>query len=251
MNTSLTAVIVCGCLFGAVLLGMWLRRLLPTHHLSADTKDTVKLAMGLVATMTALLVGLLISSAKNSYDSVRGEVMQMAARVVLLDRVLGLYGPDAAETRTAFRATVEAAIRHVWPDEKGGLTRLPDNPQAGAAIYFSIQRLSPRDDAQRSLKTQAESLAMELARLQSMLMTESVTSISKPLLVMVISWLVLIFLSFSLVAPSNPTATVSLLVSAFAITCAVYLILELDRPFGGLVQISSQPMLNALNQLGK
>ena len=86
MNTSLTAAIVCGCLFGAVLLGMGLRRVLPTHHLSAETRDTVKLAMGLVATMTALLVGLLISSAKNSYDSVRGEVMQMAARVVLLDR---------------------------------------------------------------------------------------------------------------------------------------------------------------------
>jgi hypothetical protein len=250
MNTSLTAVIVCGCLFGAVLLGMWLRRLLPTHHLSADTKETVKLAMGLVATMTALLVGLLISSAKNSYDNVRDEVIEMAGRVALLDRVLGMYGPDAAPTRAALRSTVAEAVRRVWP-EAGGRTRLPDKPQAGDAIYFSIQQLSPRDDTQRALKAEAVSLAMELARLQSMVLTESVTAISKPLLVMVVSWLVLIFLSFSLLAPSNPTATIALLVSAFVITSAIYLILELDRPFGGMIQISSQPMLNALNQLGK
>jgi hypothetical protein len=90
MNTSLTAVLVSTCLLAAVWIGMWLRRLLPEHHLSADSKDTVKLAIGLVATMSALLLGLLVSSAKTSYDTTRGQVIQMASKVALLDRVLGV-----------------------------------------------------------------------------------------------------------------------------------------------------------------
>ena len=88
MNTTLTALIVFGCLVGAVLLGRTLRRLLPEEHLTADSRDTIKLAMGLVATMAALVLGLLVSSAKGSYDTERSEVIQMAAKVAFLDRVL-------------------------------------------------------------------------------------------------------------------------------------------------------------------
>src|SRR5438093_1434458 len=99
MNTTLTALIVFGCLVGAVLLGRALRRLLPEDHLAADSRDTIKLAMGLVATMTALVLGLLVSSAKGAYDTKRSEVIQMAAKVAFLDRLLSLYGPEAAEAR--------------------------------------------------------------------------------------------------------------------------------------------------------
>ena len=102
MNTTLTALIVFGCLVGAVLLGRMLRRLLPEDHLTADSRDTIKLAMGLVATMTALVLGLLVSSAKGAYDAKRSEVIQMAAKVAFLDRVLAVYGPEAAEARARF-----------------------------------------------------------------------------------------------------------------------------------------------------
>lgn len=95
MNTTLTALIVFGCLIGAVLLGRTLRRLLPEGHLAADSRDAIKLAMGLVATMSALVLGLLVSSAKGSYDTERSEVIQMAAKVAFLDRVLAIYGPEA------------------------------------------------------------------------------------------------------------------------------------------------------------
>jgi hypothetical protein len=249
MNTSLTAAMVCACLFAAVLIGMWIRRYLPEHHLSADTRDTVKLAMGLVATMSALLLGLLVSSAKSSYDTTRGQVIQMAAQVAFLDRVLAAYGAEAAEVRRQFRAAVEEGVRGMWHSEASAPAQLTPDTRAGDAVYAAIQSLSPRDDTRRSLKTQALNLAVELAQLRSLLLAQSASSISKPLLIMVVSWLAVIFLSFSLLAPSNATANLALFVSALSVAGAIYLIQELDRPFGGLLRISAEPMLNALRQL--
>ena len=246
MNTPLTAATITTCLLAAVWLGRRIRRLLPEHHLSADTKDTVKLSMGLVATMSALVLGLLVSSAKSSYDTTRGEVIQMAAKIAFLDRVLEVYGPDAAELRTKFHAAVEQVVRQMWSGEAGGLANLSSHTSAGNALYAAIQSLSPKDDAQRALKAQAASNAVELAQLRTLLVAQSVPSISKPMLVVVVAWLVVIFASFSLVAPPNATAALSLAVAALSVSAALFLILELDRPFGGLIQISSEPMRNAL-----
>ena len=246
MNTTLTAAIISGCLLGAILLGMRIRRLLPAHHRDADTKDTVKLAMGLVATMSALLLGLLVASAKGSYDTVRSEIIQMAAKVSFLDRVLGLYGPDAAPLRAQFRAATEEGVRQMWSQGAGSLV---PGTHTGDALYAAIQGLSPRDDAQRNLKAQAASLAVDLAQLRTLLRAQSLASISRPLLVVVVLWLVIIFLSFSVFAPPNATATLALMVSALAVAGAIFLILEMDHPFSGLIQISNEPLLNALNPL--
>ena len=249
MSTTLTAAIAFACLFAAVGIGMWIRRLLPEHHLSADTKDTVKLAMGLVATMSALLLGLLVSSAKGSYDTTRGQVIQMAAKVAFLDRVLATNGPEAAEVRRQFHSAAEEGVRRMWPEKASVPAQLTPNTQEGDAIYVAIQNLSPRDDTQRVLKTQAASLAVDLAQLRTLLLEQSVSSISKLLLIMVVSWLAVIFLSFSLLAPPNATANLALVVAALSVAGAIFLILELDRPFGGLIQISSEPMQNALKQM--
>ena len=251
MNSFLAAAVVFACLFGAVLLGMGLRRLLPEHHLSSDTKDTVKLAMGLVATMSALLLGLLVSSTKGAYDAERTQVIQMAAKVAFLDRTLADYGPETADIRTQLRVLVEEAVRRMWPEERTIPPQLASNTQAGDAIYFAIQRLSPRDDLQRNLKAQATTLAVEGGQLRTLLMAQAVSSISKPLLIVMVSWLVMIFLSFSLFAPPNATATLALVVAVLAVSGAIFLILELDQPFGGLIQISSEPILNALSHLAK
>src|SRR5215813_5725519 len=149
MNTTLTALIVFGCLIGAVLLGRGLRRVLPEQHLSADSRDVIKLAIGLVATMSALVLGLLVSSAKGSYDTERSEVIQMAAKVAFLDRVLSVYGPEAAEARTRFHQAVEEVVTAMWPREASGSARLAPDPKTGNAVYATIQDLSPHDDAQR------------------------------------------------------------------------------------------------------
>src|SRR6478736_5993149 len=138
MNTTFTAVIVFACLIGAVVLGRSLRRLLPEEHLTADSRDTIKLAMGLVATMSALVLGLLVSSAKGSYDTERSEVIQMAAKVAFLDRVLAIYGPEAADARGRFEEAVKAAIGQMWPEQAGRPGKLGSNMQAGNAVYAAV-----------------------------------------------------------------------------------------------------------------
>jgi hypothetical protein len=251
MNISLTSVMVLAVLLTALAVGRWIRRLLPEHHLSSESKDTVKLAMGLVGTMTALVLGLLVSSAKSSYDTTRGEVLQMAAKVALIDRIFDVYGADAAQARAQFRDVIEGAVQQIWPEGRDRPANLAPNLQAGNALYFTIQALAPKDDAQRALKAQAMSLVMDLAQLRTLLLVQSTPSISKPMLVIVISWLVVIFLSFSLLSPSNATANLALVISAVSVAGAIFLILELDRPFSGMVRISSEPMLNALREAGK
>jgi Protein of unknown function (DUF4239) len=251
MNTTLTAVIVFGCLIGAVLLGRALRRLLPEDHLTADSRDTIKLAMGLVATMAALVLGLLVSSAKGSYDTERSEVIQMASKVAFLDRVLAVYGPEAAEARTRFHEAVREAVQRMWPGEAGLPARLAPNTQSGNVVYGAVQGLSPHDDTQRKLKDEATTLATDLGQLRSLLVAQAVPSISTPMLIILVAWLVVIFLGFSVLAPPNATVMFALMVSALAVSGAIFLILELDQPFGGMIRISSEPMVNALSQFAK
>src|SRR5712675_3615081 len=135
-------ILISGILFvvlvGAALFGRRVHRYLPEAHLSADSRDTIKLAMGLVATMTALVLGLLVSSAKGAYDTKRSEVIQMAAKVAFLDRVLGLYGQEAAEARAGIRETVEEAVRQMWPEEARVLARLAPNTRTGNVVYSAI-----------------------------------------------------------------------------------------------------------------
>jgi len=251
MNASLTTAIISACLLAAVWVGMWLRRFLPEDHLSPDGRENMKLALGLVATMSALLLGLLVSSAKTSYDTTRTQVMEKASKYALLDRVLEIYGPQAAEVRGELRVLIEGEMRRLWPDDGHATARTNSQKQMGNAFYLSLLRLEARNDTERTLKAQAASLALDLGQLLSLMEAESLTSISTPMLTVVVLWLVMIFLGFSLFAPSNTTARFTLIASALCAAGAIFLILELDHPFSGLMRISSEPMLNVLRQVGK
>jgi hypothetical protein len=251
MITAITAAILFIGLVGVALLGRRVRRYLPQDHLSAESKDAVKLAMGLVATMTALLLGLLISSAKGIYDTVRSEVMQMAAKVAFLDRVLAAYGPEAAGARAQCRDVVADVVARMWPEEGGGSAHVAADGQGGNAFYFAVLGLSPNDDSQRALKTQAATVMVDLAELRSLFQAQALPSVSKPLLMAVASWPVVIFFGFGLLAPPNATTILALVASAFSVACALFLILELDHPLSGLIRIPSEPMINVLNHLAK
>jgi hypothetical protein len=250
MSTLLT-IVIAGSLFGALALGAVLRPLLPTHHLSGESKDAVKLAMGLIATMTALLLGLLVSSAKGAYDTNRTSVVQMAAKVAFLDRVLTLYGPEAAEIRTKVRTAIAEAIHRMWPDEAGVPVDLAPDESAGDAVYVAMHRLSPHDDMQRDLKAQAIALAVDVAQIRTLLLAQSIPSLSIPMLLAVDVWLVIIFVSFTVVAPPNATTNVALVAAALSVVVAVFLILELDEPMAGVIKISSAPMLGVFAHLAK
>jgi hypothetical protein len=248
--TAIALVLFVG-LVSVTLVGGRLRRELPAEQLSVESKDAVKLALGLVATMTAILLGLLISSAKSAFDTTQSEVTQMAAKVALLDRVLGLYGPETAEARRAFRDAIAEGIRRTWPAERSGPVRLDPNQQMGDAVYAAISHLTPRDDAQRALKTQAANLMVQLAELRALLQAQAVSSVSKPLLIALIVWLVVIFFGFSLLAPANATTIFAMIAGAFSVACAVWIILDLNYPFAGIVRIPSDRMINTLNHLAK
>jgi hypothetical protein len=251
MIITLVALILFIVLVGVTLLGGRLRRLLPEEQLNAESKDAIKLALGLVGTMTAILLGLLISSAKGSFDTARTEVMQMAAKVALLDRVLHLYGPEAMDARRALRDAVADGVRRTWPAEHNHPARLDPNQQIGDAVYAALSRLAPRDDAQRALKTEAATLIVQLAEVRALIQAQAVSAVSKPLLIALVIWLVVIFFGFSLLAPANATSTLALVAGAFSVACAVLIILELDYPFAGMIRIPSDPMMNALAHLAK
>src|SRR4030095_5895666 len=251
MNTTLTALTVFGCLLGSVLIGITIRGFLPQAHLSTESKDAVKVAMGLVATMSALVLGLLVSSAKGAYDIQRTEVIQMAAKVAFLDRVLTAYGPEAASVRAQVRDMLDQSIQQLWPGALGHPADRDPNIQTGTLLYAALQHLSPQGNAQAALKSQATAQAVDIAQVRSLLAAQSVPSISRPMLIIVVSWLVVIFAGFSVTAPRNATAILALMLSALAVSGAIFLIMELDEPFGGFIGISSEPMVNALHQIGK
>jgi hypothetical protein len=251
MIITIIALILFIGLVGVILSGGRLRRLLPAEQLSGESKDAVKLALGLVATMTAILLGLLISSAKGAFDTTRTEVMQMAAKTALLDRVLKLYGPETMDARRALRDAVADGVRRAWSAERSRSAQLDPNQQIGDAVYVAISRLAPRDEAQRALKTQAATLMVQLAEVRALVQAQAVSSVSKPLLIALVIWLVVIFFGFSLLAPANATTTLALVAGAFSVACAVLIILELDFPFAGIIRIPSEPMTNVLSRLAK
>ena len=247
MNAEIVGLITFGLLLAAIVAGMQVSE----DRLGAATKETVKLAASLVATLAALVLGLLVSSAKGSYDSVRNEVIEMSAKVVFLDRILSGYGPESAEARARLREAAEENVNRIWPTESKRPVNLSLPKETGNAVYMAIQNLVPKNDAQRNFKTEASNLAIDVGKVRTLLVAQSIPSISKLMLAVLVSWLVIIFFSFSMLAPTNAPAITALVISALSVCGAIALILELDRPFGGLIGHSSEPMRNALAQLDR
>jgi hypothetical protein len=239
--------IIFFCIFGGALLGMWLANVLPEHHLNAETKDLIKLGVGLIGTMAALLLGLLVASAKSSYDARSTELTQMAANAMLLDRALAHYGPATGEVRGYLKIALARMMDDVWHKNGGG--GLPSQPLG--VVFDKVQELVPHSDAQRTIQSQAESIMVNFGQERLLLFAQSGSSMSTPFLVIVVFWLTVLFVSFGLFAPRNATAIVTLFMAAISVAGALFLILDLDHPFSGLMQISSAPLRNAMAVLGK
>jgi hypothetical protein len=252
MSSLTVSCIVFGCVFGGVLLGMLLRAILPEKHLSTETKGLVQLGMGLIGTMTALVLGLMIASAKSSFDTQRNGLAQLSGNIIFLDRILRRYGDESNDAREYLRASVADMLERTWPSEYPR----PDRTEAKSgtegryeALYDKIEGLTPRNESQRALQAQALKIAGDTAQARWLLFAQKGGSIPTPFLVVMVSWLTLLFMSFSMFAPRNVTVFFALLICALAVSSAIFLILELDRPFGGIIQISSEPLRNALHQL--
>ncbi|MGD9635729.1 MAG: hypothetical protein AB7G28_24720 [Pirellulales bacterium] len=251
MPTITTSLMVFACLIVAALVGMLLRSRLPEHHLGADSKDTVKLAMGLVATMAALVLGLLIAAATDKYDKESAGVTQMAAKVIFLDRMLANYGPETKDVRELLRKMVERVSRQMWPGKSSAAAQLDPSTTHAEAVISAIQNLPAKNDLQTTLKGQALSAVFDLGQSRWQEFEQAEASISTPLLSILTFWLAILFVSFGMFAPSNSTVFAALFVAALAVSVAVFLLMELNSPFHGVLQISSAPFDDALAHLGK
>jgi Protein of unknown function (DUF4239) len=251
MSALALSAIVFALTLGGILLGALLRNALPQHHLSKDSQDAVRLGVGLIATMAALVVGLLISSAKSSFDTQNGHIEQMTADIILLDNLLEQYGPEAKPIREQIRSAIPSFVDRIW-HEKAANTRAPYEVNSGAEkIYLAIQALTPQNDLQRSLQGRATQISTDLAQTRFLLFSESSSAIPLPFLGVLAFWLIIIFASFSLFSSLNTTVFVSLSLFALSASGAIFLILELSQPFTGLLEISSAPLRNAIGPLGQ
>jgi Protein of unknown function (DUF4239) len=253
MSSLAIALIVFVCVFGSGLFGLYIRASLPNHHLSDDSIGVVKLGTGLIATLSALVLGLLIASAKTSFDKIKDEVTQAAAMVVQLDRALAQYGPETMESRDLLRDAVASAIELIFSEEGSKLAKLdaPERLARMEQMQTKLRELVPRNDAQRSFQSRALELSNELAQMRWLLIAQGEGAIPKPFLVVLVFWLAIIFAGFGLLCAKNATVVAILVVCALSVSGAIFLIEEMDRPLEGLMKISGAPMRNALTHLGQ
>jgi hypothetical protein len=241
------------CVFGAALLGIYIRTILPPAHLSKESQDVIRLAMGLVATMTALLLGLVTAAARSSFDSEDAMMRTVATNVLTLDRHLARYGPETKATRDLIRKAVAFRVETTWPSDGSAGSGLAQSqgPPAVEEIENQILQLAPATDAQRWFKSEALRLTEEVVKARWRALGSQEGSVPLLFLTVVIFWLTMTFVSFGLYAPRNAAVIAVLFISALSVAAAVFLTLELDGPFDGLIKISSGPLRYALSQLGQ
>ena len=234
---------------GGILLGASLRRALPDHHLSKNSQDVVWIGVGLIATIAALVLGLLIAAAKSSFDTQSTQITQITADIILLDKLLAQYGPEARPIREQIRSVIGPFADRLWREKETSSTTPFEFDASGEQAYLAIQALSPQNDLQRSLQARAAQLSTDLVQTRLILFAESSNVIPTPFLVILVLWIVIIFASFSLFSDLNVTVFTCLSLFALSASCAIFLILELSRPFSGLMMISSEPLRHALAPL--
>jgi hypothetical protein len=248
MNDLLISLLVFAIIFGGALVGVMVRPLLSETHLNPDSKDIVRMATGLIGTLAALVLGLLIASAKSSFDQKTSQVKQMTATIILLDDLLAQYGPETTPVRDLLRQSIPPLANRIWHEEQ-----LPTGKPVGfeataesLAFENQLERLSPNNDAQRSLQSRAIQAFTEGAQIRLQLFTQTGGSIPTPFLVILVFWLGAIFVSFTLFARTNLVVMASLFACALSFAGAIFLVLELDNPFAGLMGISSATLRSAL-----
>ena len=252
MSPTVIPLIILTCVFAGALLGMFLRGRIPEHHLSADTESVIKLGMGLIATIAALVLGLLIATAKSSYETQDAAVKHTAARVLLLDHMLANYGPETKEARELLRRTMALRLEAIWPEDRFQHAKF-DSEAAPAAttIETLILQLSPKNDSQRWLQSEALRVGRDIMETRWLVLGGMGSSVPVLFVVVVVFWLTILFASFGLFAPRNATVIAVLFLCALSVSGSIFLILEMDHPFDGLMKVSSAPIRYALSQLGR
>jgi len=246
MTSTTASVISFGCIFGGSLIGIALRSALSDRTLNSEKKDVLRLALGLITTLSALVLGLLISTAKGSYDNKRTQVKQIATNVIFVDRALKVYGPDASGVRKALQGQVAALIAQIEFSGAGSSTVRPSAQTDLSDFYRMVLQLSPRDEGQRTLKAEVLRSSLEIGRIRASTLARESTSIPVPFLVILVFWLTTLFAGFGLFATRDLLTVVALCVCALTVSTAIFLIFDMDQPLTGFMKLSIEPIRNAL-----
>ena len=239
--------IVCGALAG-----LSLQKLLPMHHLSDQSQETVKLSAGIIATMSALVLGLLVSSAKTSFDVASSSVAQVGAKFIELNELLIEYGPEAKPLRGQVKTLLAQRIDTIWQGRSNALSVLLtlERSSGSNALSESLREFTPKTEEQKAILSQLRQINAELRNDRLLLIEEQQAGLPPILLWILVFWLTLLFVSFGLFAPRNVTVIAALMVCALSVSSALFLVLEMSHPLEGVIQVSSAPMRKALELLG-
>jgi len=232
--------------------GMWLQKLLPAAHMTSGARDMIGAVMGLIALLLALVLGTLIGSAYGFFAGQKANVETLAARSIQLDMAFKQFGPEAEPLRAGMRAALGQAYKAIWIED------LDPRSYPVANIVKSFEGLN-QGVAQLQAKTPEQTAALPTINLSvgiieqtRILMSLQLASpISWPLLGVVVSWAMLLFAGYGVLARLNATAVSAAFIGAFAVGSAVFLILELNQPFNGLFRLPASAMEQALSVLDK
>lgn len=249
---ALVGMIVFACTFAGALLGMWMRTALPEHHVDNDSRDTIRTGVGLIAGMSALVLGLVTASAKGSYDNVETSVRATAVDILTLDRLLARYGSEASGIRVTLKALVAQRIDEIWSEQSAHPDLDPKRHMATAeSLLEQIQGLAPHNPSQEAIRGRILELSESLMKVRWMIVVEGHRTIPLPFLLILLLWLTLTFTSFGMFSPKNPTVLAVLFVCSLSIGSALFLVLEMDSPFEGWLRVSAEPMRYTLTQLNR
>ena len=248
MPAIVAASIAFVLIFGSTLLGMFLRTRVPDHHLAGDSKDVIRLATALIATMSAVVLALLFASTRGSFEQTSATVTRLTTDIIELDQTLEEYGPEAVPLRKALRDSIVPMIDSIWRD--GVAKSKADQPYAHTeSVLYGIRGLVPNGRIQTSLQARALQLSTDVSQTRLILFTQPADSISRPFMTALVLWLAFIFGSFSMSAAPNRTMVVVLFICVLSASTAIFLILELGQPFDGLMQIPNAGLRHALAPL--
>ncbi len=253
MSSTVISLAVLACILGAAALGFFLNAALPGHHLNTESRDLLKVVIGVVGTLTALVLGLVIGSAKSSYDDISAGLRQLTTDVILLDRVLARYGPDASQTRAFLRETTIRRLNVLWSGigDRHPAAGRAETTAAIETLARGLGELKPASDYQRTLRSQAEALTGDLGRAFLITQARAGDTIPHAFIFVLAVWLVIMFAGIGALTPRNATARTGVIACALAFATALFLILELDTPYDGVIQISDAPVRLVFEQLAR
>lgn len=246
---SLAALVIILAGAGA---GLMLCAFLPDHHLTDETKIAIKAARNVIVGLTALTLGLLVASAKNSFDDKENELRIVAAKTITLDHLLRKLGPKADQSRELLRQAARNGILSIEKTNAGEI-----DPKRAATnigideLQTALLAIKTTNDAETWVKTSALSLSRDLALSRWKLYQGMNGSIAWQLIAILVFWITSIFFSFGFITPRNALALGGLFVAALSMAGAIYLTLELDQPFGGFMEMSESSLQLALQELNR